>query len=232
MSNTWGFRPNKLIFTPASIAGLDLWLDATLGVTQAGNRVTGWADQSGLGHNLSAAGAARPNYSATGNGVGGPFLQGDNTAMWMGASWTEAQPVHLFIVAKWNPSNAAFHDLCDGWVGNSGRIFADTTATPGLHLMAGNDRGGFVAPALNAWQIYEAKFNSTNSLLNIAQTSVLPNGDSGATSPGGISLWTFGQGGGNFSDAQIVSVVRYSNILGASDRAALVSYLQSTWAAT
>lgn len=51
-------------WTPASLPGLVLWLQADRGVTQAGT-VTAWADQSGNANNYAFSTAA-PAYSATG----------------------------------------------------------------------------------------------------------------------------------------------------------------------
>lgn len=48
---------------PTSISGLDLWLKADTGITLTSGKVTGWADQSGSGNNLTTASTVlSPSY--------------------------------------------------------------------------------------------------------------------------------------------------------------------------
>lgn len=63
-------RPRASGFTPKSISGLTLWLDATQGVTLTGSGVSTWADQSGNSRDFTQTTAAqRPTYTATLNGL-------------------------------------------------------------------------------------------------------------------------------------------------------------------
>jgi concanavalin A-like lectin/glucanase superfamily protein/HYR domain-containing protein len=58
--------PGGGFFVPADLAGLEVWYDAGAGVTLNGNGVTGWADQSGNGHNsVQATSANQPVFNAT-----------------------------------------------------------------------------------------------------------------------------------------------------------------------
>ncbi len=54
-------------FTPKSLTGLVLWLDANVGVTQSNNAVSAWADQSGNNNNATQGTANfQPTLAATG----------------------------------------------------------------------------------------------------------------------------------------------------------------------
>jgi len=54
------------IVDPTDIGGLVLWLDAGQGVTESGNIVSAWADQSGQGNNFSQSTAAyQPTFVAS-----------------------------------------------------------------------------------------------------------------------------------------------------------------------
>jgi len=46
-----GLNIRGVLFSPASLSGLSLWLKADAGVTLSGSNVTAWADQSGNGFN-------------------------------------------------------------------------------------------------------------------------------------------------------------------------------------
>ena len=52
-------------FSPLTLAGCELWLDATDADTITGTSsiVTGWDDKSAAGNSVTAAGAARPSQS-------------------------------------------------------------------------------------------------------------------------------------------------------------------------
>lgn len=71
--NTFGTSGNSLTisttttaFTPASITGLSLWLDANVGVTESLGSVSTWADQSSNANDATFGGpAAPPIYSSS-----------------------------------------------------------------------------------------------------------------------------------------------------------------------
>ena len=65
-------------FSPQSLAGLVLWLDAIALAQANGTPVAAWADQSGLGNNASqGTAAAQPTYQATAiNGRPGVVFDG------------------------------------------------------------------------------------------------------------------------------------------------------------
>jgi hypothetical protein len=54
-------------FSPGNLSGLKFWVKSDAGVSTSGANVTGWADQSGGGNNLTPKGSASlPIFSATG----------------------------------------------------------------------------------------------------------------------------------------------------------------------
>ena len=85
-------------FSPADIAGLEAWFDASLGIT--GDPVSAWIDQTGNGHDLSnIIGADQPDFVP--NAVNGlPGVEGDGTSdeLIMAASISEAGNFTLFLV--------------------------------------------------------------------------------------------------------------------------------------
>ena len=68
-------------FSPASLSGLSLWLDASdeSTITESGGAVSQWDDKSGNGHHATSTGAARPvTGSRTENGLNVLDLDGSN----------------------------------------------------------------------------------------------------------------------------------------------------------
>jgi len=60
-----GLNIRGVLFSPASLSGLSLWLKADAGVTLSGSNVTSWADQSGNGNNATPLeGLDSPTYQA------------------------------------------------------------------------------------------------------------------------------------------------------------------------
>jgi hypothetical protein len=64
-------------FTPASISGLSLWLDASSGITaEDGGAIASWTDRSGKGNNaVQATAGNRPLYRATGGPNNKPCVE-------------------------------------------------------------------------------------------------------------------------------------------------------------
>ncbi|NDC19766.1 MAG: hypothetical protein EBZ87_05820 [Microbacteriaceae bacterium] len=98
-------------FSPSSIAGLQLWLDATTGlfdatsggnaVTTDGSAVARWEDQSGNGRNATQATLNNRPVLKTSiqNGKSGIRFDGSNDFM-ATASFAHSVPLTLFIVCK------------------------------------------------------------------------------------------------------------------------------------
>jgi hypothetical protein len=80
-------------FSPLHIQGCKLWLEADYGITLSGSKVSGWADQSGLGRNLiQPTDSVRPSYSA-GAVNGYPKV-------------TFGAGIYMNFVAQWTGGNA------------------------------------------------------------------------------------------------------------------------------
>jgi hypothetical protein len=61
------FGGNVALWTPLSMSGVVLWLRSDMGITLAGTKVSGWADQSGNGHDVAqATDGNRPEYNTAG----------------------------------------------------------------------------------------------------------------------------------------------------------------------
>jgi hypothetical protein len=71
-------------WTPADLTSLRGWYRADLGITLVGSDVDAWADQSGIGNDLSAASAgARPLFGATAGPNSTPAVTFDGIGEWL-----------------------------------------------------------------------------------------------------------------------------------------------------
>jgi hypothetical protein len=92
-------------WTPASLTGLDLMLEADAGITLNGSNVAAWADQSGSGNHFAEA-ALQPAYQALG-GPGGSraalYFSGASYATakrLIGPSFSGNTAAEIFFIAK------------------------------------------------------------------------------------------------------------------------------------
>jgi hypothetical protein len=93
-------RPAASAFSPADVAGLQLWLDASQIVGPSdGDPVGTWADAGGNGYDATAAGSARPTYAAAALG-GKPGLLLDAADDGMSTALSLARPYTLFVVER------------------------------------------------------------------------------------------------------------------------------------
>jgi hypothetical protein len=217
-------------FTPASIAGLVGWYDAALGVALNGSTVSAWGDQSSNGNNLSQGTQAKqPSYNATGGPNNGPYL-GASGGQAILRSFTLAQPYEVFVIAStnWVASGAA-QCMFDGRTLNGGKLEFNQLGGNALAIYAGTNGTVFLANAsmptpYTAWRSYDAQFNgaSTQFTMSGAASTV---GNAGANTPGGITLFSEGNGSANPFSGGIAFVAIYSNVLASSDRANLLAYM-------
>ncbi len=220
-------RPRATGFNPRSIANLAGWWDfndtATVTVATGISSVT---DKSGNGRTLAQSTANnRPAW--TENSINGKYaavFDGSNDALT--ASFTLAQPVTAFLVAKWNTTT--FGTMMDGASGNSMRLFR-TSSTQVALAAATQLTSNNTTPA--AWHVFEAVFNSTSSNINVSGTSVA-SGNAGTATPSGIYLGVFGNGFSDPGNVSIASVLLYARVLSASERSSVRKWLGSLYAIT
>lgn len=126
-------------WSPASLGGMVSWFRADAGVTQSSGSVSGWADQSGNGHDLalglapswSATGwnSARPavtfasnQYLITSDAGLGRMVQGTNVPFTVLASVKFATSVYA-TACEWSAGDVS--NICTVRVDNTGKAVVD-----------------------------------------------------------------------------------------------------------
>jgi hypothetical protein len=228
-------------FTPASVSGLVLWLDANdpsnTGVQPAdGSPLDNWVDRSFLAYTASATGAERPTYVANSqNGL--PTLSFDGTQQAMSiASFTTNAKSSIFFAAK-NPTNAdgvMFMEMSPDAGANDGFwIFT----TNGYHVRnIGSSAGTSAGSAWmgSAFALFDCTFGSEgvpNLLLDkngvnlsTANGSGIINGS--ITTSLNIAARNIG---GFFFPGTIGEILIYNRGVSNAEKAELLDYLGTKW---
>lgn len=200
---------------------LVLWLERA--DIYAGDAVASWEDRSGFGrHVVQAADFRQPSYFPSGGPANMPFVQFDGVSCYLRGTWTQAQPVHTFLVAVPTIVNAASGSVMDGnnGVANSGRLAMDAGPTL-LRLIAGATLS--TACDADGWHRIGAKLDGATSSVQVDDAAAAA-GDAGATDPDGITLAASGVATA-LADAAISEVVQYNRALSSSEEDRLRSYL-------
>jgi hypothetical protein len=223
---------NTTNFTPASIAGLQLWLDGSDEATKivTGSGISTWVDKSGNARNATqATDANRPANVSGGapaagvSGVTGTKFLALASGLALGTSAT-------IVVVCTAQSSAAGYVLSDG-VGNNSSILSHHAATGDFEWFNTPDRPKFVNDPVigNRYRLVLMQANggsligrvdgsaafSVTATVNLTQLLVL-----GAAATSGISSYR-----GIFHE-----VIVYSGILTVTDLSNLEGYL-ARWAA-
>lgn len=210
-------------FSPADLSGLTLWLkgDAITGASD-GDALGSWTDSSGSGHpTTQSTGSKKPIYKTSIlNGL--PVVRFDGLTQTMSASFTLAQPVTVVVAANYRSARNTNDTLIDGFTVNTMRLFRITT---GIKMYAGAF-GPEVTLDPQAWHIYSAVFNGTNSSLE-ADSSTTFTGNAGTASPGGI--WLASAADVEPGPVDIAELVLYNRALSSTEKSNVISYLQSKY---
>lgn len=221
-------RPRASGFSPKSIAGLQLWLDAADSSTiSTGTGVSEWRDKSSTGSKWVQATAN--NQPATGtqsiNGKNVLVFDGTNDALSSLAPLLTSMPMTLFIVHR----IVAKVD------------FGMTYAATGYNYIGQSSTTGKVLWSFNGSTFAEGPSDVSGT--NVIATCVLPasgSGDAfinGGTRVGGntarpiltgthyIGRFQFG----NFGNLWIAEVLSYSAALSTSERQKVEAYLGKKW---
>ena len=219
-------------FSPTSISGLQLWLDAddvstfTFGT---GTAVSQWNDKSGNSrHVVQATGAQQPDRSATyGARTAVRFTASNSNVLRPGASATVNQPITLFAVAARSSGSGSAN----------ARIIASFSGT-GFQLLIGEGALG----SLYAGTAFVTQgsapsagvLHQISAIANGASSQVWGNGTAGTAGNAGsnsLALSTVGASGNNtnYLQGDIAEVIVYDSALGTTDRQAVETYLKSKW---
>ncbi len=233
-------RPPKILggappaFTPGSLAGLQLWLRADLGVT--GSPVSAWADQSGVGDaNRNAAqvtAGRRPAFNASNASYNNqPTV--DFTAASLHylitGTWSVAlaQPATWIIVGH-DPS--ATTDVVIDGIGAGNRHLVDRVDAANVGMYGGS----IVVSGAGNWQskgCVLAEFNGATSKLFFNNfTTATATGSAGAVSLTGLTIGAVQGAGAYFWNGPIAEIIAVSGLVSTGDKASLKAYLNARYA--
>lgn len=202
------------------VAGLSpaAWYRYGMGLTDAGaGACSAWADQSGNGRTLTAAGAARPT------------IQADNSLLFNGsanilqtAAFTLNQPSTVYLLCK-EVTQVNLSYFCDGLAANTRGMFMGGVAGTDLRITAGTGLLDGI-PTSGAYAVFFGVFNGASSVVGFNSTSTTGNANTAAAS--GFSLGGAG-GPSNFSNIQVKEVILFAAAHTAAQRSTVISYLGS-----
>jgi hypothetical protein len=219
-------------FQPPQLSGNVLWLRADLGITLDGsNKVSAWADQSGLGHDVSqSTSTKRPPYSSSGGPNNSPFVGTfDGVDDFLRGVWTQPQPLHVFAVAMHSASDATTGKMLDGSIFNTLAIQLNTVADDPRIILGSTEIGGGGATAEStAYHRYEVQ--SVNPAIFNVDNVLHASGFSGTFGPDGVSIGIGGNSANDPVDCRWCELIYYNRILASSDVARVDSYLKDRYA--
>lgn len=217
-------------FTPTSISGCQLWLDASDASSftfSSGSVVSQWNDKSGNGrHMVQGTVANQPTRDVTINGLSAVKFTGSPKNMRTASGSTIAQPWMAFVVAT------------DAGTGGAGRLLAnraDVNAQVTIGVLSTNGAvyagtafiGQGSAPSANAAQ-------QITVLANGASSQAWGNGTAGSAGNAGsqsLVIGTIGSSGNdtNYHGGNIAELIIYNSSLSSTDRQAVEAYLKAKW---
>ncbi len=223
-------RRNATPFTPLSIAGCQLWLDASQLTGLSNNDpLSTWTDFSTHSRDATQSGGARPTYKTNVKNSLPAILFVASSSQYMTGSLTLSQPVTLFAVVKHTSSGPqTFNFYFDGTTNRLALLRLDTS-TPGYEAYAGSDAAITVSADTN-WHYLTAVVNGSSSIVanNGSATTGLA---AGSNSLG--STYILGGGyvptPGAFMDGYIAEFIVYDTALSSGDRTLVQNYLISKW---
>jgi hypothetical protein len=224
-------RPRASGFTPKSISGLSLWLDAA---DTSYNASTGtWTDKSGNGRNFSQGTPNnRPIFSAvTQNGRTLLEFDGGNDQLTQGSNFLQVANCTLF---------AAFRRL-GGTFGSVITSAGSSDSSPSLLIDSGR---GVVRGFANFSQASVSavdSFNITSGTVTNGASVIFTNGtqsDSDAasgtldTTQTTTAIGTYRQAAANYMSGYIGEIIAYTRVLTTDERKRVESYLGKKWGIT
>ncbi len=212
-------------FTPSDLSGLVWWLRAD-NLTQVANRVSGWADKSGLGDSgrnaAQASGVLQPLYTAADTDFNSqPSVKDDDGTRYMATSaWsaTYSQPTTMLLVGA-SPSNR----VTDGSTISGGRQGVLGGANWGIYS------GGSIITSAAAGSVKAAVagiFNGASSKIyvNDSSTSVTGNAGAGSIGSNGQGILATADGVGPGAGDVLCEVSVYNRALSQAEIAKWFAY--------
>lgn len=220
-------------FSPSSLTGMQLWLDAGQIVGNDGDLVATWSDASGNGRNFTAAGTARPTLKRGITPSGGSVVRFNGTAnILTAASWnTGLTSGEGFIVVKIavdppvSAANTTIWAFGSSAAGNhmpftNGDFFDDFGQT--TRPTEGNPTPSFAT----AFRLYNASSALNSFFIRVDTTQLYTNA---TNTVGWRAAPTLGGEGTDFGTIDIAEIAVYSPVLSAGNRAALEQYFKTKY---
>lgn len=194
--------------------------------------VSSWTDLSGNSNDLTQATTTKqPTWAADSGPNSTPAISFDGVDDFLRATFTLAQPYHLFLVVQPTASatSAGNETVCDGAVGNSGRIW--TSATDVLTFSTDGSNTLSQSVDEDAWHWLEVLAATTSSSF-IADDNAADTGNVGTGSPGGLCLGLFGDQISGPLDCIVAEVILTDAAVTGDDLTALRSYIADRYGLT
>lgn len=219
-------------FTPASIAGLALWLRGDLGIS-IGTGVSAWADQSGSGdmnkNAVQATGALQPTVTASDVNYGGKqTLAFGGTQYLNSGTWTTplAQPSTWYAVGHIANGASGFKIMTDGLDSTHRQSIA--SGNPNWSIFSGVGQPTATVTSLTP-AVVCGVFNGAGSAIYVSNSQTA----SGTGNPGTQAM--IGLGVANFSgissmSGTIAEIIGYSGSHSATTRLQIMAYLGARYA--
>lgn len=216
-------------FSPASVSGLHIWLDASQESYANGAAVPLMTDKSGNGRNATASGSAQPLFT-TGIFNGNPVLRfdGSDDFIIFGDVMSALTQGEIFIVAQhmvppasglgslWEMSGGSFSTYFP-FTDGAGYDSCGTTARVDGMVLAGAAESRFVYNVSSAAGLITNRLNG--SVLSNRVTNVV----SWPTAP------RIGQNAAGAMKFDVAEFIMYSSVLSAGDRTAVKNSLASKY---
>jgi hypothetical protein len=226
--------PDPMPFIPPLLPGCVLWLRADLGVTLNAGNVSAWADQSGLGNDVTQATAAdQPLLVASAqNGRPGVRFDGVDDSLDRAATNFFGSGAYSMVTAqKLNSivANTAF--LSDAIVTAGVAFYISGANRTVLHqnVEVHSDAAAVFTP--ETWVVSRAAASAPTMLLNGAPTA-LSNTNPAVNDPGAGAVLSVGRFGGlaNYTAVDVYEVICYTRALTTAEQVQLANYLRARYA--
>ena len=226
----------QTMFSPKSITGLSLWLDAadTLTITLSGSNVTVWKDKSGSGYSAVPNSGTVTQTTLNGNNVvnfGTAVMRADNF-VWS-SSFTQ---IFVGYVATGDiiidTLSGAYGDYV--YTGNGALMNINTYATNSGVLQVNDSVAGSVAPK-NTWFIFSIGYGSTgtaaiNYTLNgTVRTTTVFAGSGGSATNAALPLYIGGATAAFGTGVQFAELIHFNVAISTSQRQQVEGYLARKW---
>jgi hypothetical protein len=228
---TLGLLGGSAAFSPLTISGLALWLDASDASTlfQADNGTTPaaadadpvgyWGDKSGNGRHVTQSTAGSKGTLKTSIQNGRNIVRFDGGDVLTRASVTIAQPCTVFVVGASTTNDGIV-------IGGAATIGMYRSAALKLCYQAGNFISGTVSVGTSFF-IGAAVFNGASSQL-ITNGTVASTSNPGAGGFGAVGVGAYSNGA-NKAACDVGEILIYSAALSDASLTAMIAYLNTRW---